>query len=310
MNKKDFNELQSKVDKIKNKHERELAQGYLDTLASIKLQISEIYEKHAVDGVVAKEVWHRFGYIRKMEQQLTEQINDLTPIQNETIKESVKETFEESYYRNGYYLEQQAQLAAPVFFLLSAKAIQEVTFNPMDKIKWSDRHKKNNKALVKQLKGILRNGIKNGHSYDKMASAMTKEMGVGQRKAIKIVQTETARSHAMATQKAMETATYSGINVKKRWLSTLDSRTRDSHKHLDGQTIAVEDYFISKSGRKAQAPHGFGDPKEDINCRCRSITIFEGLEPTVRMAREVDKKMGNITTYENYPEWRQSLDNR
>ena len=306
MNNKEFNMLQRKVNKIQNSYEREIAQGYLDTLATLKLELSEIYEKHAVDGRVARDVWYKYGHLKKIEKELVEKINALTQVQINTIKQSIVESFQETFYRNGYYITSQAQLAFPIFYKLTQKAIDAIVFNPLDKIKWSNRHKANNKGLIQKLKSVLLNGIKNGHSYEKIANAITNEFDIGKRKAIKIAQTETARVVSTAKQQSMEEAQAVGVVMKKRWLCTLDSKTRDTHKHLDGQTVGVDDYFISGS-RKAKAPHGFGDAKEDINCRCTVISVFEGLEPTVRMAREVANERGEIISYKNYNEWRESL---
>lgn len=309
MNSKEFKTLQKKVSEIQNSYEREIAQGYLDTLATLKLELSEIYEKHAVNGVVARDVWYKYGHLKRIEKELVEKINALTPLQINSIRQSIVDTFQETFYRNGYYIASQAQLAIPIFYKLTQKAIDAIVFNPLDKIKWSNRHRANNKGLIQKLKSALVNGIKNGHSYEKIAKAITTEIDISKRKAIKVAQTETARAVSTAKQQTMEEAQSAGVVMKKRWLCTLDNKTRDTHKHLDGQTVGVDDYFISGS-RKAKAPHGFGDAKEDINCRCTVISVFEGLEPTVRMAREVANERGEITSYKNYNEWRESLTNK
>lgn len=37
-------------------------------------------------------------------------------------------------------------------------------------------------------------------------------------------------------------------------MSALDARTRNSHRHLDGQIVDVEDHFTSPEGNKAKGP--------------------------------------------------------
>ena len=59
-----------------------------------------------------------------------------------------------------------------------------------------------------------------------------------------------------------------GAEVVKQWDSTLDGKTRPTHRMLDGQIVDVDGYFKSESGNKALYPGGFGVPSEDCNCRC------------------------------------------
>lgn len=65
-----------------------------------------------------------------------------------------------------------------------------------------------------------------------------------------------------------------GINVQKKWMSTHDGRTRDSHITLDGQIREVEKPFNSELG-KIDYP---GDPKADpgdvYNCRCTLVYVY------------------------------------
>lgn len=306
MNNKEFNELQNDVTEIRSSHERRLGQGYLDTLASFKLQLSEIYEKHAVDGVIPREVWYKFNYLKRMEKQLIEQITALTIEQNEIIKESIVEVFEETYYRNSFSITQSAMVAFPIFGLLTAKVIKSIMFDDSGAIKWNKRHERNNRKLIKQMKIIIRDSAIKGKPYEYIAKQLTERMDVGRRKALKVSQNETQRVYSEGTQRSMEDAVNKGVVMKKRWLSTLDGTTRDLHRDLDGQTVGVDEYFVIGS-RKAKCPKKFGVAEHDINCRCTTIAIFEGLEPTVRMSREIDNKRGEIIEYKNYNEWKSSL---
>lgn len=69
-----------------------------------------------------------------------------------------------------------------------------------------------------------------------------------------------------------------GINVKKKWMSTHDARTRDSHVRLDGQVQEVEKPFKSDFG-KIEYP---GDPKahpgDVYNCRCTLVYVYPDYE--------------------------------
>jgi len=70
---------------------------------------------------------------------------------------------------------------------------------------------------------------------------------------------------------AQEKAKAKGADVLKQWDSTMDGATRPIHRRLDGQIREVDEPF-EMGGKKAMYPGGFGDPAEDCNCRCASLT--------------------------------------
>ena len=57
----------------------------------------------------------------------------------------------------------------------------------------------------------------------------------------------------------------------KRWASQQDNHVRETHIVLDGQVVAWNEDFTSPSGARAPGPGQFGDPAEDIGCRCAAI---------------------------------------
>jgi len=56
--------------------------------------------------------------------------------------------------------------------------------------------------------------------------------------------------------------------------STQDKLVRDTHAELDGQTVPADQPFTSPSGATAMHPGDFGDPAEDVNCRCNVIAAI------------------------------------
>lgn len=65
----------------------------------------------------------------------------------------------------------------------------------------------------------------------------------------------------------------SGVVDGKEWLSVRDGQTRESHRELDGQRRALNEPFETRDGKKAQAPGGFSDAAEVVNCRCAAVPI-------------------------------------
>ncbi|MFC5587564.1 phage portal protein [Sporosarcina soli] len=91
----------------------------------------------------------------------------------------------------------------------------------------------------------------------------------------------THRSYRIARTEMMAAASYGkqqgvlslNLPINKIWVSTYDSRTRDSHKYANQQTVDVKDYY-NINGYSAMFP---GDPelpaKERIHCRC--VEVYE-----------------------------------
>ncbi len=69
-----------------------------------------------------------------------------------------------------------------------------------------------------------------------------------------------------------------GIILEKEWIATSDSRTRDWHNELDGQTRPVDEPFVNAIG-KIMFP---GDPSADganvYNCRCTLVSKVKGFK--------------------------------
>ncbi len=60
-----------------------------------------------------------------------------------------------------------------------------------------------------------------------------------------------------------------------QWVTNHDQKVRKSHADLDGKVRRVGDYYETENG-KAQYPGGFGEPSEDINCRCGIRPVLPG----------------------------------
>ncbi len=125
--------------------------------------------------------------------------------------------------------------------------------------------------LKKSIRAELSRGIANGSTWTEMAAHIAHGMNSlfhkTMNKAMRIARTEGHRIQNRAQMDTLNNAKENGADVVKQWISTLDDRTRESHKVLDGQIREIEDYF-EVNGHKAKYPGGFGVASEDIHCRC------------------------------------------
>lgn len=82
----------------------------------------------------------------------------------------------------------------------------------------------------------------------------------------------------------------------RRWQAANDSRTRDTHRRADGQTVALNEPF--KVGRASLDFPGdpSGPPEETINCRCTTITIID--VDALNLPASVDTLTLNAAAYQ------------
>ena len=114
-------------------------------------------------------------------------------------------------------------------------------------------------------------------------------------------------------EKQMEDAQKMGIQGKKRWVATLDNRTRDTHQELDGQEVEVGKPFTVKVKGKTEEIRFPGDPNAIpclvYNCRCTLIEVYDGIERKgTRRAYEDPDETGRRKSYlvpwMTYKEWK------
>ena len=125
--------------------------------------------------------------------------------------------------------------------------------------------------LKESIRAELSRGISNGSTWAEIAVHIAHGMNSPFRKAMnnamRIARTEGHRIQNRAQMDTLNKAKEKGADVVKQWISTLDDRTRETHKILDGQIREIEGYF-EVNGHKAKYPGGFGVASEDIHCRC------------------------------------------
>lgn len=120
----------------------------------------------------------------------------------------------------------------------------------------------------------------------------------------------TARTSVTAAQNAGRLDTYRaaqdmGVKLKKRWLATLDNRTRHAHAILDGQTVDVDKPF-KVDGYDIMFPGDTSAPGYLVyNCRCTQIAEIDGEDTSSGGRRARDPKTGESVLVEDmtYAEW-------
>lgn len=152
------------------------------------------------------------------------------------------------------------------------------------------------------IQSAVLQGILQGESMDKIARRMRDVCGMDARAAIRNARTATTGAENAGRLDSMNRAIGLGVGLKKMWLATRDSRTRDSHVLLDGELREVNEKF-SNGCMHPGDPHGA--PAEVYNCRCAMRSKVDGADPySPDLSR--NQRLGGMS----YDEWKHQAGER
>lgn len=136
---------------------------------------------------------------------------------------------------------------------------------------------------VKNINSQVAQGIVQGESIPHLADRLSRVTRMNEVAAVRTARTMTTNCENAGRVQSMKRAEEWGVKTRKRWLCTHDSRTRDSHLEIDGETVADDAYF-SNGCRWPGDPIG---PAEEVyNCRCSLITVVDGFSSNLPKGKE------------------------
>lgn len=160
---------------------------------------------------------------------------------------------------------------------------------------------KDTKWYRSKVNNVVTKGIIMGSSIPDMASEIARETGeMAYKAALRNARTAMTGAQNAGRIEAMEQAQSMGIKVQKRWMSTLDGRTRDAHRDLDGQVQDVDKPFESDLGDIMFPGDPHAHPGNVYNCRC-TLTYVHPEYPSDLPRR--DQITGEVIEDMSYREW-------
>ena len=117
-----------------------------------------------------------------------------------------------------------------------------------------------------KISNAVTQSILQGDSIDDLAKRIGRTTGITNKSAMLRYAMTGAQNGGRI--EAMEQAQAAGINVRKKWIATLDAKTRDAHQHLDGEVQEVEKPFKSSLGDIMYPGDPAAKPANVYNCRC------------------------------------------
>lgn len=123
------------------------------------------------------------------------------------------------------------------------------------------------------VRSALTQSFLTGESIPDMAKRLRGVADMNVRSAIRIARTAITGTENRARVDSYVAANDIGINCEKQWMASLDGRTRDSHRALDGHHVKPDAVFDNgcRFPGDPQAPAG-----EAYNCRCTLVAYIPG----------------------------------
>lgn len=258
-----------------NKYEKEVMKYSLEREKEVISELKEIYRR-ALDEIgdkirammsdeLTQSNIYRIEYQRALKGQISAILDVLNSNQYDSIQEYLKSCYEDGfigtlYSLNGYGL--------PLIFPIEQEQVVNAL---MTDSKISEgMYKKlghNVSELKKSISQEISRGLSTSMSYFDIARNLQSRSNVTINQSMNIVQTEGHRIQSVAALASGKKAAAKGASLIKTWDSTLDKKTRPSHRKLDGQVRELDEDF-EVDGMKADSPGHFGKPSEDCRCRC------------------------------------------
>lgn len=155
----------------------------------------------------------------------------------------------------------------------------------------------------RQITAQVTSGILQGESIKHLADRLqTNIPTMNRNSAIRAARTAVTGAQNAGRMDSYRRAEEMGIRLKKRWLATLDNRTRHAHQLLDGQTQPNDKPFQSILGDIMFPGDPNAAPANVYNCRCTMIAEVEGVDMSDAPRRGRWGPIPNMTfvQWENY----------
>lgn len=195
--------------------------------------------------------------------------------QLDSMDQLARETFAFQYKHVAFEIQKGAGVGFDLFGL-NPDAIKAAVYKPwtLDGKNFSSRIWANKEALINELHKQLTQNLMMGGDLNRIVEQLQRKMGVSRYNAARLVFTENAYIQAVATGES-----YRQNGVKKfQFMATLDDRTSDICRDMDGNVFEMKDY---QPGINAPPLHPW--------CRSTTIPYFAELNGIgERIARNPD----------------------
>lgn len=307
---REYKRLRAKIRDVYQQAYEEIYQKNLDFVRRHE-QKERQYRQMVAEGRISQadfDAWMRGQVFQgrmweAQRKQMQETLYHADEIALQMVNDSRYSVFADNANYIGYTLEKDARVMTS-FGLYDADSVrrllkEEPYLLPPRKLAGRD---KSYQWYNRQIQTAITQGIIQGEPLKDIAKRIGQQTGETDMNAM----LRNARTMQTGAQNAgriegMHQAQRLGINVKKQWMATLDSHTRDAHQALDGQIAEVDKPFKSELGDIMYPGDQTAKPANVWNCRCTLVSVYP--EYPDEMMKRRDNETGEIIDNMTYREW-------
>jgi SPP1 gp7 family putative phage head morphogenesis protein len=202
-------------------------------------------------------------YQQALKGQIEAILNELQVNEFTTITEYLEQCYNDGFLSVMYSLQQQG---IPLILPINQEEIaRAITLDSKISEGLYTRLGEDTKELKKKISQEISRGIATNTSYNIIANNLKKITNIGYNNAIRITRTEGNRINNQSAYDTCVKAKKKGCKIVKQWDATLDGKTRDSHRAVDGEIREIDEPF-SNGLMFPSDPDGAA--AEVVNCRC------------------------------------------
>lgn len=267
-----------------NKQQKEILKSQLSDEEKVLKNLRGIYKKALddIDDNIAallgrtdtenlQSIIYQVDYQKALKAQINGILDKMNSEQFTTVSDYLSKCYESGFLGTMYDLQGQG---IPLIMPIDQKQVVQALVHDTKLSKsLYQTFGENVASLKKRIQNDISRGIAQGSSYAdiarNVASGMvgdySKMRGGALSRAYTIARTEGHRIQNQAAFDAQKRAKEKGANIVKQWDSTLDGRTRPSHRMVDGEIKELDEPFSNDLMMPGDKD---GKAAEVVNCRC------------------------------------------
>jgi SPP1 gp7 family putative phage head morphogenesis protein len=309
------------VDKEVNKKikalEQDIANVYEEATDDLKAKLADylsrfetknkIMLKELANGEITKEYYKYWvtGQVligERWQEMVEDMSNDLTNAHKMALSftgDHIKDVYALSHNYQTFQIEKDS-LIDTSYTLFNRDAVERLIKDKPDLLPQPKVKVAKDKAWNKKnLNSAITQGILQGESIPQVQKRLENVCDMSARQAVRSARTAITNAQNAGSYQAIIRANEQGIHEDKQWIATLDGRTRQSHRDLDGVTIPYNQKFDNGLMYPGDSS---GKPSEIYNCRCTLTGVLKDFAiDTSDLKLRNTNHLGNLT----YEQWKE-----
>ena len=284
----DIAETRKRLNPAQLKNFSKQQQIYLAKVQSLIEQGADLKDYEAVLKKLSGRAY--VSRLQEIQNNLNSQIMILTGEQQVQLSGLLKQTYLEGYFQSVFALQQGLGFGTS-FTIPPNDDVAKILKTPWNGNNYSSSVWNNKQKLTRWLGTDLPRHFAAGSSIETMSKELSDKLGTNYKDAVRLVRTEV---NYISNQSTMDAYENGGVVEKYQILATLDNRTSEICRDMDGKVFNVKDREVAVNM-----------PPFHVRCRTTTIPYFddEDYESLTRIARGSDNKTYYVPANMTYREW-------